>query len=126
MIVPVKILLFIGLNLPGNRYNLTFSYKGKKRYSSNWCALTSVFIVAFVIYYFYLSFRKVGINLNVSSQKEKFLYNQDIKSNYSSISYFPFDENKSIFMKKLPIIFIKNIDTQLDLCSFYNEDNLKK
>ena len=63
---PVYILLKIGNWLPGNRYNLTFSYKGKKKYSNNWCALTSVFIVAFVIYYFYLSFVKVGINLNVS------------------------------------------------------------
>ena len=30
ILIPVKILVFIGMNLPGNRYNLTFSYKGKK------------------------------------------------------------------------------------------------
>ena len=66
ILIPVKILLFIGMNLPGNKYNLTFSYQGKKQYSSNLCALTSVFIVAFLFYYFFLSFVKVGTNLNVS------------------------------------------------------------
>lgn len=89
--IPVKILLFIGINLPGNRYNLTFSYKGKKQYSSNLCALTSVFIVTFAFYYFYLSFRDVGINLNVSNQNEIFRFNEQIKSNYSAISFIPFD-----------------------------------
>jgi hypothetical protein len=31
MFIPVKILLMIGLNLPGNKYNLVvFNFKGKK------------------------------------------------------------------------------------------------
>jgi hypothetical protein len=36
------------------------------------CALTSVFIVTFVFYYFFLSFRKVGTNLNFSRENEIF------------------------------------------------------
>jgi hypothetical protein len=28
--IPVRLLLLLGMNLPGNKYNLTFSYKGKK------------------------------------------------------------------------------------------------
>jgi hypothetical protein len=31
MFIPIKILLLIGLNLPGNKYNLVvFNFKGKK------------------------------------------------------------------------------------------------
>jgi hypothetical protein len=55
MFIPVKILLMIGLRLPGNKYNLVvFSFKGKKQYQSNCCALTSVFIVAFIAYYLFI------------------------------------------------------------------------
>ena len=32
IMIPVMILLNIGLNLPGNKINLTFNYKGKKFY----------------------------------------------------------------------------------------------
>jgi hypothetical protein len=28
--IPINIILFIGMNLPGNKYNLTFSYNGKR------------------------------------------------------------------------------------------------
>lgn len=48
--IPLKILFLIGMNLPGNKFNLTFSYKGKKEYSDNTCALTSVFIVFFLVF----------------------------------------------------------------------------
>jgi hypothetical protein len=55
MFIPIKILLMIVLKLPGNKYNLVvFSFKGKKEYQSNCCALTSVFIVAFIAYYLFI------------------------------------------------------------------------
>jgi hypothetical protein len=55
MFIPVKILLMIGMRLPGNKYNLVvFNFKGKKEYQSNCCALTSIFIVAFIVFYLFI------------------------------------------------------------------------
>jgi len=55
MFIPVKILLMIGLRLPGNKYNLVvFNFKGKKEYQSSCCALTSIFIVVFIVFYLFI------------------------------------------------------------------------
>lgn len=55
--------------MPGNKYNLTFKYKEKNFYSSKRIAYSFAFVLIIVIYYSFITFRKVGENLNITSQK---------------------------------------------------------
>ena len=48
---PIILLIFLGMNLPGNKVNLPFTYNGKSQYQSKKIALTSIFIVIVVLFY---------------------------------------------------------------------------
>ena len=64
---PLKILFWVGMQMPGNKYNLTFSFNGQRKYSSKRIAFSFVLVLIVVIYYSFITFRKVGENLNVVS-----------------------------------------------------------
>jgi hypothetical protein len=66
MFWPIKILFWVGMQMPGNKYNLTFSFNGLRKYSSKRIALSYGLILIVVIYYSFITFIKVGENTNIS------------------------------------------------------------
>ena len=62
----MNLLFWVGMQMPGNKYNLTFSYKGLRRYSSKRIACSFVLVLIVVIYYSIITFLKLGDNLNIS------------------------------------------------------------
>ena len=63
--------------------------------------------------------------MNVTQENMIFSSNKDIMKYYSDISYIPFNQNKSMFLQKLPSLYIKNFDLSYDFCSDYKNDTKK-
>jgi hypothetical protein len=59
-------MFLVGMNMPGNKYNLTFSYDGKKIYSSKKIATTFIVFLVVLLYYFFITFIRLGETLNIT------------------------------------------------------------